>query len=341
MKRPIWLVAVSFLAMTAGAQEEKPVPVTVDNFIRAESDLAFAKVVKGNGFGKFNHGRELSPLDNQLVARQNRDTLYSTAVFDMNAGDVTITLPDAGKRFMTLITIDEDHYVVEVVYGAGRYTYTRQKAGTRYLFAAIRILVDPASPKDVREVHKLQDAVKVDQPGGPGKFDVPDWDAVSQKKVRDALVVLNESLPDSRRAGGRRGEVDPVRHLIATASLWGLNPDKDAIYLNIVPKQNDGKTVHKLTVNDVPVDAFWSISVYNAEGYFEPNAHNAYTLNNLTAKRNEDGSVSIQFGGCESTTREPNCLPITPGWNYIVRLYRPRKEILNGTWTFPQAQAVR
>jgi hypothetical protein len=165
MKRLALLIAGSVFAMTAAAQEKKPVPVTVDNFVRAESDLAFAKVVKGDGFGKFNHGRELSPLDKQLVARQNRDTLYSTVVFDMDAGDVTITLPDAGKRFMTLITIDEDHYVVEVVYGAGRYTYTRQKAGTRYLFAAIRILVDPADPKDVQEVHKLQDAVKVDQPG--------------------------------------------------------------------------------------------------------------------------------------------------------------------------------
>jgi hypothetical protein len=30
-----------------------------------------------------------------------------------------------------------------------------------------------------------------------------------------------------------------------------------------------------------------------------------------------------------------NCIPITKGWNYIVRLYRPRKEILDGAWTFP------
>jgi hypothetical protein len=31
----------------------------------------------------------------------------------------------------------------------------------------------------------------------------------------------------------------------------------------------------------------------------------------------------------------PNCLPIMDGWNYIVRLYRPRSEILDGTWSFP------
>jgi hypothetical protein len=338
MKRLALFIAVSFTTVTV-AQEGKLVPVTVENFVRAESDLAFAKVVQGDGFGKFNHGRELSPLDTQLVARQNRDTLYSTAVFDMNAGDVTITMPDPGKRFMTLITIDEDHYVLEVMYGAGRHTYTPKQAGTRYLFAAVRILVDPADPKDVQEVHKLQDAIKVDQPGGPGRFEIPKWDPVSQKKVREALLVLNETLPDLRRAGGRRGEVDPVRHLIATASAWGLNPDKDAIYLNVTPKQNDGKTVYKLTVKDVPVDAFWSISVYNAEGYFQKNEHNAYNLNNLTAKKNDDGSVTIQFGGCDGKT--PNCLPITPGWNYIVRLYRPRKEVLDGTWKFPEAQPVK
>jgi hypothetical protein len=237
------------------------------------------------------------------------------------------------------MTIDEDHYVVDVVYDSKPHTYTRDKVGTRYLLVAGRTLVDPADPRDVQAVHKLQDAIKVEQSGGPGKFEVPNWDPVSQKKVREALLVLNETLPDLKRAGGRRSEVDPVRHLIATASAWGLNPDKDAIYLNITPRENDGKMVHKLTVKDVPVDAFWSISVYNKEGYFEKNEHNAYTLNNLTAKKNDDGSVTVQFGGCDGKT--PNCLPITPGWNYIVRLYRPRKEILDGTWKFPEAESVR
>ena len=49
-----------------------------------------------------------------------------------------------------------------------------------------------------------------------------------------------------------------------------------------------------------------------------------------------DGSVTIQFGGCDGQT--PNCLPTMNGWNYMVRLYRPRPEILNGTWKFPEAQ---
>ena len=86
----------------------------------------------------------------------------------------------------------------------------------------------------------------------------------------------------------------------------------------------------------MPVDGFWSVSLYNGEGYFQKNDLNAYSLNNITSKKNGDGSVDIQFGGCDGQI--PNCLPIMQGWNYTVRLYRARTEILDGTWKFPEPQ---
>src|SRR6185295_747941 len=113
------------------------------------------------------------------------------------------------------------------------------------LFAAVRTLVDPADPQDIKQGHALQDAVKVSQER-VGTLETPNWDPVSQKKVRDALLVLNETLPDLRRAGGSRDQVDSVRHLIGTASAWGLNPEKDAIYLTTTPANNDGTTVYRL-----------------------------------------------------------------------------------------------
>ena len=138
----------------------------------------------------------------------------------------------------------------------------------------------------------MQDAITVSQPGGPGRFEVPNWDQASRKKVRDALLALAETLPDTKRTFGARDQVDPVRHLIGTAFAFGGNPEKDALYLNITPSKNDGTTVHRLTVKDVPVDAFWSISVYNADGHFQKNVFDAYTLNNITAKKGADGSVA-------------------------------------------------
>jgi hypothetical protein len=214
------------------------------------------------------HHREPPPLDFDIV-RPNRDTLYSLSVFDLDAGPVTVTLPDAGQRFMTMQVIDQDHYTPAVVYGAGTYTFTREKIGTRYVSLGVRILVNLADPDDIKQVHALQDGIKMSQPGGPGRFEVPNWDQVSQKKVRDALLALAATLPDTKRTFGPRDRVDPVRHLIGTAFAFGGNPEKDALYLNVTPARNDGTTVHRLTVREVPVDAFWSISLYHAEGRFQ------------------------------------------------------------------------
>jgi hypothetical protein len=326
------------VAASAHAQSpsEKTIPVTVDNFIRAESDMYFGKIaVKDGALGKFVHDRDVAQIDDQTVIRQNRDTLYSKAVFDLDAGPVKITLPKAGKRFMSMMALNEDHYIYEVDYGAGTYSFTKPEIGTRYVLIGLRTLVDPNDPKDMQQAHALQDAVKVQQ-SSAGRFAVPKWDSASQKKVRDALLALSSTLPDLRRAFGSRFAVDPVRHLIATASAWGGNPDKDALYLNVTPVKNDGATVYKLNVKNVPVDGFWSISVYNAEGYFQKNAYNAYTLNNITAKKSADGSVDVQFGGCDG--KIANCLPAMNGWNYLVRLYRPRATILDGKWKFPEAK---
>jgi hypothetical protein len=331
------LAAMALIGTTAHAQSgaSKPVPVTVDNFNRAETDIVYAGGVQSHGLGNFEHHREPIPIDFRIV-RPNRDTLYSLGVFDLEAGPLTITLPDAGNRFMSMQVIDEDHYTPNVFYGAGTHTFTREQIGTRYVSLGVRILVDPIDPEDIKQVHALQDAIVIAQPGGPGNFEVPNWDPVSQKKVRDALLALAETLPDTKRTFGPRSEVDPIRHLIGTAFAFGGNPEKDALYLNVTPARNDGTTIHRLTANAVPVDAFWSISVYDAEGHFQKNALKAYTLNNTMAGKGADGSVTVQFGGCDG--RVPNCLPIMKGWNYMVRLYRPRAEVLEGKWTFPEAK---
>lgn len=321
----------------AFAQSGKPIPVTPDNFVRAETDLYFGGIVKDGGLGKFFHRREPTSIDNQTVIRMNRDTLYSAAVFDLEAGPVTVTLPNAGNRFMSMQVFDEDQYTRGVIYKSGSTTFNIKGMGTRYMALAVRTLVDPNDSKDVKEAHALQDAIRVIQKS-PGKFEVPNWDQASQKKVRDALLVLGSTLTDSKGMFGTKELVNPVRRLIGAAMAWGGNPEKDAMYLTVTPPNNDNTNPRKITVKNVPVDGFWSISVYNAQGYFEKNPYNAYSVNNITGQKAADGAITVQFGGCDG--KIPNCLPITKGWNYIVRLYRPRAEILRGDWKFPEAQAV-
>lgn len=325
---------------TANAQSspDKGAIVGVGNFVRAETDLYMAKIVADGSFGRFVHTREPVSVDAQNVIRMNRDTLYSGAVFDLDAGAVTITLPEAGKRFMSMQLVSQDHYVPAVFYGAGKHTLTKEAIGTRYVFVAIRTLVDPADAKDIQQVHALQDAITVSQ-ARVGEFVVPKWDQASQKTVRDALLVLGSTIPNYNQAFGTKDTVDPIQHLIGTATGWGGNPAKDAMYLGWTAPDNDGSAVYRLKVGQVPVNSFWSVIVYNAQGYFQKNPYNAYSLNSLTAAKSADGSIAIQFGGCDG--KITNCLPTMPGWNYTVRLYQPREEILNGSWRFPEPQRVK
>lgn len=134
----------------------------------------------------------------------------------------------------------------------------------------VRTLANPADAADVKAAHTLQDAITADQ-ARTGSFEVPVWDTTSQNKVRAALETLNVSGAPGPKFG-KKTEVDPVGYLVGAAVGWGGNPEYAAIYKSVYPRANNGKTVHTLTVKNVPVDGFWSISLYNAKGFFEKNA---------------------------------------------------------------------
>jgi len=91
---------------------------------------------------------------------------------------------------------------------------------------------------------------------------------------------------------------------------------------------------------DVPVEGngFWSVTVYNKERFMEPNEYDTYSFNSVTAEKNADGSVTIHMGG---DPKAKNFIPIVPGWVYIVRLYRPGKSILDGSWKFPEPRKAK
>jgi hypothetical protein len=132
---------------------------------------------------------------------------------------------------------------------------------------------------------------------------------------------------------GDKDRLNPIDWLLGAAYGSGGNPKEAAIAINVVPEKNDGQTAYVLNVQkDVPVDGFWSVTLYNAKGYAPKNDKGVYSYNNVIAKPNDDGSYTITFRG-----RGPNNFELVPGWNYIVRLYRPRSEVIDGHWRFPSA----
>jgi hypothetical protein len=310
-------------------------PVDVDNFVRAETDLMFAGLAaSAGGTNRWTHRRQPAAIDDQVVVRLNRDTLYSFAVVDLAEG-ATVTLPDAAGRYLSVMVVNRDHHVTSILHDPGSYPLSVEEAGTRWVALAARVLADPGDPADLGAAHRVQDGLQL-QAGSTAPFEPPSYDPVSHDAVRSALKDLARFSVHFERSFGAADEVDPVRHLIGTAVGWGGLPEREAIYLGVEPRRPVG--TYRLTVGAVPVDGFWSISVYDADGYFEPNDRDAYSINSLTADRNPDGTVTIHFGGCDDD--RPNCLPILEGWNYLVRLYRPREELRAGRWRFPELEEV-
>lgn len=328
--------ALIFLLSSTAVQAAESVNVL--NYVRAESDMQFkAYAAKAGGTGKLLNSREVYSVEHQVTIRGNRDTLYSFGVYDLTS-PVTVIMPESPDRFLSLLAIDQDMYNPVLKNGSGEVTLTIGNVGTRYVMLLFRTFVDPNSPEDMKKAHALQDAIEIKQ-ASPGKLEVPDWDEESLVATRKTLNELASKLAGVPLGFGQRGEADPTQHLVAAAYGWGGNPVRGAMYFGVVPEKNDGKTAYTLTMpKEVPVQAFWSITVYNKDGFFTPNELNAYSFNSKTSKRNADGSATIHFGG---DAKESNYLPISEGWNYIVRCYLPGWEIVEGNWTPPAPQPVQ
>ena len=87
-----------------------------------------------------------------------------------------------------------------------------------------------------------------------------------------------------------------------------------------------------ITAQDVPVDAFWSITVYGANRFLHKNDIDAYSVNSVSGTQNADRSITVTLSQDSSDVKP---LPLQEGWNYTVRMSRPRPKILDGSWTFP------
>ena len=310
------------------------IPVNIDNFVEAENSRMFRDLqAQAGGVNTFSHNRVPSPIDNQFVVRLNRDTLYSFATVDLRGG-LKLTLPDAGDRYLSAMFVDQTHHISVVLHEPGVYEVTEEAVGSRWAAVAIRILVDAESEQDLAEVARLQDGLHIEASSAE-PFVMADFDVASLDATRELLLRLGDGLVGMDHLFGTVEETTETRHLIGTAAGWGGLPTKEAVYVSVLPP---GEGRFELEMAEVPVDGFWSISVYNAQGYFVPNDRDSYTINNITAAKNANGSVTVRFGDFDDDV--DNVIPTPAGWNFLVRLYQPKTQVLDGTWQVPSLVPV-
>jgi len=328
-----------------------------------------AKFVVQGALGKFSHTREVQKVDpspasapthGQDVIRQNRDTLYSRLVLDLTV-DAVVIFPEMGGRFTSLSFHSEGHDVFPCAYDVGRYRMSNSSCGcsapcrrvlpsgevctafgTRYAIIRVRMLVDPDDATDVQAAHKSQDAWQVEQEA-PGTWEIPNWNQTELTHTRDLLLELKEHSKAPTTFGFFSGpeKIDHLFGILYVAAGWGAVRPNDQTYVGWVSPAGSQKQ-WMLTVPQVPIDknGFWSITVYNKEGFMFalPSNYNS-ALQGLEGL-NSDGSTTVRFGGCEDPARQKpsptHCLPIRSGWNLVFRFFRPSEAILNGSWVPPE-----
>ena len=123
---------------------------------------------------------------------------------------------------------------------------------------------------------------------------------------------------------------------LAVAGGFGGIPDYLALYIFEVMEENSGVTSYKINFPPPPVNAFWSVTVYDKSGFVFPDVE-SHGINSFVAIPNKNGSFTVNLSNDHEKMNNVN---IGNDWNYCVRLYEPRSEIINGEWVFPPATEV-
>jgi hypothetical protein len=136
---------------------------------------------------------------------------------------------------------------------------------------------------------------------------------------------------------GPRGRVDEKTRHVAAAAAWGLFPEWDATYLNY-SGGHDYRVCHQATYQVPENEAFWSITVYGNDGFMKSDNN---IVNSSNVELNADGTFTVRFGAAEGCGEVPNRLDTTEGWNFLMRIYRPGKSVLEGAYKLPAAEPVK
>ncbi len=319
--------------------EAQTTVVTDENYALAESEVIFSDYVKriaaatnSNGVGVFLHLRTGADPKDRTVMRINFDTVYSTAIVDLTE-DAVLTMPDTNGRYQSAWIITDEHYNPMAFVEPGTYTLTQENVGRRYAAIAMRTQANTADPADLAIANALQEQLKLEQKDRGSYVASNNWDMeeVLAMRAKYQEIGTQEGIT-SEVMFGKKGEVPLKEHNVGTAVGWGgLTADR-AVYPFYLPESAEPQT---LTLKDVPAKAFWSITVYDAEGYPQGEIYN---INSQFAVPNEDDSVTIHFGGDENAA---NYMDIFEDWAIVLRIYEPSEAYFNGEWLQPELEFVK
>jgi hypothetical protein len=333
------LAITAFLgSSTATAKQVQTTPVTDENYSLAETDGVIEGYVKKiaaatntNGVGVLMHYRKGADPKDLTIMRINFDTIYSWAIVDLTE-PATLTMPETNGRYQSAWIVSEDGYYPGAFTTPGEHKITKEWiGGARYAVIVMRTQVNTRDPADLGKAHALQDRLKLTQTDKGSWAPENHWDQKEVLAMRAKYMEIGNGMPTAEMFG-KKGEISLKNRNAGNAFGWGgFTPDQ-AVYPQYFPKTTAPQT---LTLKDVPVKAFWSITVYDKDGFPQTDTYN---INSAFAVADEDGSYTIHFGGDKNAK---NYMETFDGWNFTLRMYQPTEAYFNGRWVKPELKLVK
>ena len=306
-------------------------------------------------------GEDISP-------RTNHDTYYKGAALFLENGSVVLeSNAPTEDRFNSFQLIDDRNANYRnIIYPKGKYTLYFGEKPERIEGEAIEVpselsviiarveVRDEDDAEDVAAAKAVFNGMKISgaQPAEFPRLDLlsgypADVAVEANRRMEEVFttVPFTQTIVGPGQEPGR--DVPYLYHSAGTKGGWG-GPDPshsafEAIFFDKNGDEMNGSNgTYTVTIEEPPVAAFWSITVYDTDrgGFLHPNDDDRYHINNTLAVRNDDGTITFTFKqACEAS--DLNCLEVPAGgFDLATRYYLPHEEIITGAWTLPKIELI-
>jgi hypothetical protein len=298
------------------------------------------------------------------VVGMNNDTFYKMAFVSLADGPVLLesSAPTKDRFYSFQLMDDRNANYRNVIHPSGEYTlyYGEEpeeivgepiQVPSELSVVGVRVEVkDKNNKEDVAAAESVFYGLTI---SGPTLAEFPSLDLLSgfsEEVVAEANRRMDEVFQNVHISnlvvgpGQKPGRDVSYLYLASgTKQAWGGPEPAHSAYETVFFDKNDeplrGRNgTYTLTTEEPPVNAFWSITIYDYDrgGFLHPNDEDKYHINNTTAVKNADGTVTFTFKqDCESS--DINCLEVPAGQFYVAgRFYLPTETIISGDWLLPK-----
>lgn len=297
------------------------------------------------------------------VVRMNNDTFYKMAFTYLGDGPIYLSaaVPNQARFVSFQLMDDRNVNYKNIIFPNGEYTLYHGELPDDVRGEAIQVPSELSVVIVRVEVKDLQDQFDVAAAEeifrsitieGPTPLAVPEVDVLGKfsatvmeegnRRLDEAFaeVPFRLTVVGPGQEPGR--DVPYLNHSAGTKGGWG-GPDTshssyETLFFDAAGEPLVGENGNYfVTTEEPPVDAFWSLTVYDTDrgGFLHPNRFDRYHINNTTAVKNENGTVTFAFKrACDGD--DTNCLEVPAGhFDVVARYYLPHDEIRSGEWVLP------